>query len=178
MFGPHSRHVPNPKWWLKERAVGSYQLLPQYCAFVHHIIANLRYAKHENSLLVNVDIPIDTKRLVRISLHPPKTDLNKKPRKDPLFYSWVNPRTFDWAMASIAFCMFKSGFWCNHRFHMACFHSLLFNHNTRLARLARLASPLHRALEWTKGRAPGAYWRHGQWLIYVWLKFMIYDILW
>ena len=75
MFGPHSRHVPNPKWWLKERAVGSYQLLPLYCAFVHHIIANLRYAKNENSLLVNVDIPIDTKRLVRISLYPSKTKL-------------------------------------------------------------------------------------------------------
>ena len=75
MFGPHSRHVPNPKWWLKERAVGSYQLLPLYCAFVHHIIANLRYAKNENSLLVNVDIPIDTKRLVRISLYPSKIDL-------------------------------------------------------------------------------------------------------
>ena len=26
--------------------------------------------------------------------------------KDPPFYSWENPRTFDWAMASIAFCRF------------------------------------------------------------------------
>ena len=31
--------------------------------------------KMTNSLLVNVDIPIDTKRLVRISLYPSKIDL-------------------------------------------------------------------------------------------------------
>jgi len=31
--------------------------------------------KMTNSLLVNVDIPIDTKRLVRISLYPCKIDL-------------------------------------------------------------------------------------------------------
>ena len=30
----------------------------------------------KNSLLVNVDIPIDTKRLVRISLYPSKIDLD------------------------------------------------------------------------------------------------------
>ena len=38
-----------------------------------HPIANLRYVT--NSLLVKVDIPIDTKRLVRISLYPSKIDL-------------------------------------------------------------------------------------------------------
>ena len=31
-----------------------------------------------NSLLVNVDIPIDTKRLVWISLYPSKADLGTK----------------------------------------------------------------------------------------------------
>ena len=43
-------------------------------------IANLRYPEiyiyiYINSLLMNVDIPIDTKRLVRISLYPSKIDL-------------------------------------------------------------------------------------------------------
>ena len=33
--------------------------------------------KMTNSLLVNVDIPIDTERLVRISLYPSKIDLER-----------------------------------------------------------------------------------------------------
>ena len=41
-----------------------------------YYIANLRYPAKKKSLLVNVDIPIDTKRLVRISLYPCKIDLD------------------------------------------------------------------------------------------------------
>ena len=38
-------------------------------------ISQIPCKKIRNSLLVNVDIPIDTKRLVRISLYPSKIDL-------------------------------------------------------------------------------------------------------
>ena len=41
----------------------------------HECIANLRYlAKKKKKLCWLVDIPIDTKRLVRISLYPSKID--------------------------------------------------------------------------------------------------------
>ena len=39
-------------------------------------ISQIPCIKMTNSLLVNVDIPIDTKRLVRISLYPCKIDLD------------------------------------------------------------------------------------------------------
>ena len=54
---------------------------------IHHNIANQpdTLDKMTNSLLVNVDIPINSKRLVRISLYPCKIDLDNKSRVDSKF---------------------------------------------------------------------------------------------
>jgi hypothetical protein len=47
--------------------------------------------------------------------------------KDPPFYSWENPRTFDWAMASIAFCRFtRPGAPNISKYQMVC-HDLTEN---------------------------------------------------
>ena len=58
---------PSEKWWSQ---LGRF--------YIPNIIANLpdTLQQIKKSLLVKVDIPIDTKRLVRISLYPSKIDLD------------------------------------------------------------------------------------------------------
>ena len=67
--------LPFPNWWF-------------YCQ-------SERYpAKNEKSLLVNVDIPIDTKRLVGISFYPSKIDLVDMSASENVLYPPNG--NFDW----------------------------------------------------------------------------------